>query len=243
MTFNTIKITDTTSTNSTLKQMASDGAQIGTVLISQRQSGGRGRLGRSFSSDDGGLYTSIILPYNREMSAGLFTTYAAVATARAIERVAPVSIGIKWVNDLYLNGKKLCGILAEGVSCGNEPRAILGIGVNLTNKLPDELSEVATNLFDECGVSVTPDELLEILLDELKDFESADFEKSLNEYRHRCITIGKEIDVIPHSGKKYPAKAIDILHDGALLVRRLSDGAELKIFSGEVSTKIGGANS
>ena len=105
MTFNTIKITDADSTNSMLKKMAAQGAGIGTTLVAVRQHGGRGRLGRSFSSGDGGLYVSIILPYAENMSAGLLTTYAAVAVAGAIESLAPVRVGVKWVNDLLVEGK------------------------------------------------------------------------------------------------------------------------------------------
>ena len=238
MVFNTIKITDTVSTNTQLKKMAIEGANIGTVLVSQRQSGGRGRLGRSFSSGEGGLYASIILPYYQGDSAGLLTTYAAVAVARAIERVAPVKAGIKWVNDLYVNGKKVCGILAEAVMREGGNCAVLGIGVNLTNELPDELSDIAATLFDACGVEVSPDRLLGEILDELSDFENADYGNALDDYRHRCIILGKNIDIIPHDGKKYAAKAVDILPDGALLVKRAADGEMIRVFSGEVSTRL-----
>lgn len=237
MRFNTIKITDSVSTNSELKKMALEGAEVGTVLVAERQSGGRGRLGRSFLSDEGGLYMSVILPYKLGDDAGLLTTYAAVAVARAIERVAPVSVGIKWVNDLYVGGKKLCGILAEAVTRGDGIFAVLGIGVNLTNKLSRELSDIATTLFDECGVAVSPDVLLEAIIDELSDFEKADFEKTIEEYRHRCVILGKNIDVIPHEGEKYAAKAVDILSDGSLLVKRKADGEMIRVFSGEVSVR------
>lgn len=238
MVFNTIKIADTVSTNTQLKKMAIEGANIGTVLVSQRQSGGRGRLGRSFSSGEGGLYASIILPFRQGDSAGLLTTYAAVAVARAIERVAPVKAGIKWVNDLYVNGKKVCGILAEAVMREGGNCAVLGIGVNLTNELPDELSDIAATLFDACGVEVSPDRLLDEILDELSDFENADYGNALDDYRHRCIILGKNIDVIPHNSERYTAKAVDILPDGALLVKRAADGEMIRVFSGEVSTRL-----
>ena len=238
MTFNTIKITDTESTNTLLKQMAAEGAEIGTTLVATRQSGGKGRLGRSFSSNEGGLYVSIILPYSENMSAGLLTTYAAIAVARSIERLAPVKVDVKWVNDLLACGKKICGILTEGIICGDKTLAVLGIGVNLTNKLPTELEGIASNLFDLCGVKITPDALLEEILTELSGFEDVDFEKSLEEYRHRCITLGKEVEVIPHQGEKYRAFATDLHHDGSLIVKRASDGEILRIFSGEVSTRL-----
>lgn len=238
MVFNTIKITDAVSTNTQLKKMALEGADVGTALVAQRQSGGRGRLGRSFSSGEGGLYASIILPYCQGDDAGLLTTYAAVAVAHAIERVAPVKVGIKWVNDLYVNGKKVCGILAEAVAREGGMCAILGIGVNLTNKLPPELSDIATTLFDACGTEVAPDKLFDVILDELSGFEKVDRGEKLDEYRHRCVILDKNIDVIPHNGEKYTAKAIDVLPDGALLVKRAEDGEMIRVFSGEVSARL-----
>ena len=238
MTFNTIKITDADSTNSMLKQMAAEGAEIGTTLVAVRQHGGRGRLGRSFSSGEGGLYVSIILPYEENMSAGLLTTYAAVAVARAIESLAPVKVDVKWVNDLLVNGKKICGILAEGVVRADRNLAVLGIGVNLTNKLPKELEQIASNLYDLCRAKIDPQVLLDAVLGEFSDFPTADFEKSLEEYRRRCITLGKEVDVIPHQGEKYKAFAIDLHHDGSLIVKRASDGEIIRVFSGEVSTRL-----
>lgn len=237
MTFNTIIIPDADSTNTMLKKMACEGAEIGTVLVAKRQSGGKGRLGRAFSSEEGGLYASIIFPYDEGMSAGLLTTFAAVAVSEAIESLAPVRADVKWVNDILIDGKKVCGILAEGAVTGDRRVAILGIGINLTNKLEDELLPIASNLRELCGVSVSPEQMLEALLDKLSHFETAKLPNTIDKYRHRCITLGKEIDVIPHNGEKYTAFALDIHHDGSLIVKRASDGEEIRIFSGEVSTR------
>ena len=242
MRFEVVKIDSIPSTNTKLKEMALGGAKIGTVLVAKSQSGGRGRLGRGFSSKDGGLYASILLPFD-DTEAGVLTTCAAVLTARAIERTAPISVGIKWVNDLYVGGKKLCGILAESVAREDGRCAVLGIGVNLTNKLPSELSGIATTLFDECGREISPDALLDALLCEFSGFENINYNEILDEYRHRCIILGKNIDVVPHNGEKYAAKAIDLLPDGSLLVEKEENGERIIIFSGEVSTRIplGGA--
>ena len=238
MRFEIKKVGLTESTNSDLKALARQGAPEGTVLLAKEQSGGRGRLGRSFSSGEGGLYMSIILPYKKSDDAGRITTCAAVAVARAIERLAPVEVSVKWVNDLYVNGKKLCGILAELVADENRTAVVLGIGVNLTNKLPDELSGIATTLYECCERRVSPDELCEAILGELSDFEKIDFKEYLEEYRHRCFVLGKKIEVIPHNGEKYAAFALGLLDDGALLVKRLSDGEEIRLFGGEVSAKV-----
>ena len=238
MRFNTIKIPCTESTNADLKAMAARGAEIGTTLVAERQSAGRGRLGRSFASETGGLYMSVILPYQKSDTPSLVTVSAAVAVSRAIERLAPLSVEVKWVNDLLADGKKICGILAEAVTVGEESRAVLGIGINLTNKLPRELSDIAANIYDLCGRVITPEAMLEAALDEISRVESESFEDVLEEYRHKCVTLGKIVDVIPHDGEKYKAKAVDILHDGALLVEKEETREKIRVFSGEVSTRI-----
>ena len=103
--FSIIKKSETQSTNTDLKALAGEGAPLGTVIIAESQSGGRGRMGRSFSSRKGGLYMSLLLPLENPEEVGLVTTFAAVAAARAIERLAPIDVKIKWVNDIFLDGK------------------------------------------------------------------------------------------------------------------------------------------
>ncbi len=231
-------VDETASTNSDLKEAARLGAPLGSVLAARRQSGGRGRMGRAFYSGGGGLYMSVILPMETPERAGVLTTYAAVATARAVERLFDVNVKIKWVNDLYVGGKKVCGILAEGVATEWGYRAVLGIGVNICNELPNELAEIATTLFAECGKKIRPDVLAEAILHEFENFENADFAETLDEYRHKCFVIGENITVISHSDTTFEAKALEVLDDGSLLVKRLDSGEEVRVFSGEVSTKI-----
>ena len=242
----TLKIlSETDSTNKQLKLLAEQGAPEWSVLLAEHQTAGKGRLDRSFLSPPGsGIYMSFLLrpaksaPSLPVTESVLLTVCAASAVYEAVKSVTGKETAIKWVNDLYYKNKKVCGILAEAVAREAGNCAVLGLGVNLTNKLPDELSDIAASLFDTCGVEVSPDRLLGEILDELSDFESADYRKSLDEYRHRCIILGKNIDVIPHSGEKYAAKAIDILPDGALLVKRATDGEMIRVFSGEVSTRL-----
>ena len=237
--FTLTHLKETSSTNADLKAMAREGAPFGSVVIADRQTAGHGRMERRFSSESGGLYMSILLPLTDPARIGLITTYAAVATARAIEELAPVDVKIKWVNDLYVGGKKLCGILAEGgvrVISG-EKFVVLGIGVNLSNRLPDELLTIATVLSDECGVTIEPKTLADKILEQFEGFEEEICHEYLDEYRHRCMILGEKIDVIPHFGEKYEATALDILHNGALLVKRHSDGEEVALFGGEVSVR------
>ena len=242
MDFKITRIYETDSTNTYLKNMARAGAPFGSAVIAERQHAGHGRMGRSFSSERGGLYMSILLRLTDPESIGLLTTYAAVAVARAIESLVPLDVKIKWVNDLYVGKKKLCGILAEGgTTYGGESFVVLGIGVNLDNKLPDELLMIATSIKELCGQAVSPEALENRILKEFENIDRCALGAHIDEYRHRCMMLGNKIDVIPHQGEKYEAVAIDVAHNGALLVRRLSDNKELQLFCGEVSTKIGEA--
>ena len=144
------------STNGLLRDMAAKGAPEGLVIAAGGQTAGRGRLGRTFYSPAGhGAYFSLLLrPGVKPGDATLITSAAAVATARAIEDVTGACVGIKWVNDLFLDGRKVCGILTEatfGMESGLVESAVLGIGVNITtpeNGYPDELEGVAASLKD-----------------------------------------------------------------------------------------------
>ena len=231
-----IKFKELSSTNTYLKELAKKNAPFGTAVMAKKQTNGRGRLDRSFSSEAGGLYLSILLPVNDPENVGLITTYTAVAVARAIEKNAPLSVGIKWVNDLYASSKKLCGILAEGGFNDLGGYAVVGIGINLYNKLPKELSNIATSVFLECGVRIDEDKLAKDVLAEFGDIEKIDFSKNLDEYRHRSIILGKNIEVIPHHSPTYTATALEVDSDGGLVVS-IGEKKE-KLFSGEISIKI-----
>ena len=162
------------STNQYLKELAKEGAKAGTVIIANKQSAGRGRLGRSFFSPEGtGIYMSILLRPEMELQKSVrITSMAAVAVARAIERVSGIEAKIKWVNDIFLNGKKVCGILTEsGINAitGTLEYAVLGIGINVgTIQFPEELKDIATSICNECNHTVTRTELIIEILKELE---------------------------------------------------------------------------
>ena len=238
MIFDVKRVEITESTNADLKAEARAGAPIGRVIVADRQSGGRGRMDRAFSSAEGGLYMSLLLPLDNPSYAGLVTTFAAVAVARAVESLFELEVGIKWVNDLLVDGKKICGILAEGVPTEYGYRVVLGIGVNLQNSLPKELSDIAATLFELSGKKMTPSSLVDAILSEFESFPQLNYNDILAEYRHRCVVIGKNITVIPHCAPCFQAKALDVLDDGSLWVERLDNGEKTKVFSGEVSTKL-----
>ena len=126
--------------------MAKEGCVHGTVVLSHKQTAGRGRFNRSFYSPEGtGLYMSIVLDADKLCldEYTLLTPLVAVITSKVIDSVAGKKCGIKWVNDLYLEGKKVCGILCERV----ENAVVIGIGINLSVKaFPNEIKNIAVNL-------------------------------------------------------------------------------------------------
>lgn len=233
------------STNTVLKEMATDGAPEGTILIASEQTAGRGRMNRKFYSPTGtGLYMSILLRPRLNAEESLFiTTAAAVATARAIEEISGQTAGIKWVNDIFLNEKKVCGILTEAsfdMESGGLEYAISGIGINITppsEGFPDEIKDVATAVFD--GVTPPQDAKNRIAAGIIKYFteyyENLPKHAFLNEYVRRSIVVGRDITVIGR-GEPRPAKALEI-DDNCNLRVRYEDGTEDTLSSGEVSIK------
>lgn len=235
-----------TSTNTILKEMAEQGAKEGTVIVAEEQTAGRGRTGKQFYSPKGtGIYISILLRPDIPAEESLFlTTSAAVATARAIEDVSDKRALIKWVNDIYLEDKKTCGILTEGafnVETGKLDYAIVGIGINVCipdGGFPDNIKDIATAIFDKQTDSINKRSilianLLDYFMEYYKDFKSKSYVK---EYIERSMIIGKTITVIEGS-KTSVAKAIDIDKNCRLKVQ-FEDGTTKWLSSGEVSTKI-----
>lgn len=233
------------STNLYLKRLGADGAEEGTVIIANRQSAGRGRLGRSFfSPEEKGIYMSILLRPDISLErAVLITSMAAVAVARAIERVSGIEAKIKWVNDIFLNEKKVCGILTEAgidVQKGTLEYAVLGIGVNVGEmEFTEELKNIATSVSNECGFAVSKEALMEEIFLELeKCYPSLSNGSFLEESRKRSLLLGKEIRVLDEmvSGGSYAAKAVDINELGNLIIER--NGETVVLNSGEVSIRI-----
>lgn len=234
-----------TSTNTLLKKMAENGEKEGYVLLAGEQTLGRGRLGRSFSSGNGtGVYFSILLrPDMKPSDSLLITTCAAVAVAKAIEKNTNKMTSIKWVNDIYMHDRKVCGILTEAsfdLECGKLSYAVLGIGINMyfsENSLPEELKDIAGAVFDEKPdgdtVSRIVADVINIFMEEYKVLVGKHF---LFDYCSRSYLDGKDINVIKPDGTK-EAVALDIDDDFRLHVK-YSDGSEEYLSSGEVSTKV-----
>jgi len=164
---------ETVSTNAVAFRMAEDGAAEGSVVIADSQTGGKGRLGRNWTSPAGvNLYCSVILrPPIQPVAAPQLTFLSVIAVARAIEQVSPIQTRIKWPNDILVDGKKVAGLLNEmSAETDKVNFVILGIGVNLNmtqEQFPDDLRHPATSLFMEAGVKVNRTFFARVLLQEL----------------------------------------------------------------------------
>ncbi|MHB8129150.1 MAG: biotin--[acetyl-CoA-carboxylase] ligase [Mobilitalea sp.] len=232
-----------TSTNTIAKEMAAQGAKEGTVIIAREQTEGRGRMGRTFYSPSAsGIYFTVILrpKLNLEDSL-LITTATAVAVAQAIETVAKVKASIKWVNDIFVAEKKVCGILTEAslnFESGGLEYAVVGIGINIeTNDFPTEIKQIAGSLFsNKPGEEPITSMLVAEVLNNLGNcINSLTDKRYLAEYRNRSFLIGKDILVL--KGKETtPAMAVDI-DEKARLVVEYENGTREALVSGEVSIR------
>ncbi|MEG0615664.1 MAG: biotin--[acetyl-CoA-carboxylase] ligase [Oscillospiraceae bacterium] len=230
------------STNNSAKIAAQNGAKEGAVVLSESQSAGKGRLGRNFFSPVGtGIFMSIVLrPKFSAENATLITSCAAVAVARAIENLTGLDVKIKWVNDIFIGGKKVCGILTEaGVNFegGTLDYAVLGIGINvLTAEFPEELRDVATSILLENGAPISRSRLAAEILNVFEPLYINLLDKKfMEEYVSRSNLIGKELTVFCGESS-YKAVAIGIDGDARLIVRN-NGGEEIALSSGEVSVR------
>lgn len=228
------------STNTLLKQKAEAGEKEGKVAIAETQSAGKGRLGRSFFSPIGtGVYMSVLLRPQLEIEkAVLITTLAAVCVAQAVENVTGRQTGIKWVNDIYYNGKKICGILTEaGIGCenGRLDYAVLGIGINVirpASGFSEELKDVATCLYDGEAPGIRARlaaEVLNLFFEKYGHIAEKDF---LDDYRRRMTLTGKTVCFM-RAGEEFGARVLSV-DDEARLVVQLEDGRTCALSSGEV---------
>lgn len=231
-----LKVPEVDSTNSALKR--TPGLPHGTMLLAARQSGGRGRLGRSFSSPEGGLYLSALLrpqaPPDRLLH---LTAMAAVAVRRAVFACCALRPDIKWTNDLVVRGKKLGGILTELLTDADGSAVLIGIGLNC-NTLPHEVAQMATSLRAETGAEVSVDALAQALRQQLQALDRALLTHPapwMEEFSAACITLGQTVQVIRRENRR-AARALSIDENGGLRVR-YETGEEATITTGEVSIR------
>ena len=229
------------STNDEARKYASKKKRDSAFFIAREQTAGRGRRGRSFISRDGGLYLSYL--FNPKLSARdaiMLTVFASVALAETIEEMTGARPGIKWVNDIFLGGKKLAGILAEGEFSrdgGSFEYAVVGIGINLNGRLSEpEIKDIATTLECELGVRVKISDFAARLAKKLLSFEKRSAASYMDKYRELSLVIGKRV-LVTSAGCELFAKVLGIEDDGAITVR-LDTGEEKTLYSAEVSLKL-----
>lgn len=230
------------STNTEAKLLAMQNAVHGTVILSEEQTSGRGRMGRNFySPSESGIYMSIILKPDLNITDSvLITTAAAVAVCLSIEKLTNLEPKIKWVNDIYIDGKKVCGILTEAVTdveSGTVNSIIAGIGLNVKSSVfPSELREIAGSIFDSnngsCARNQLAAEIINNIFDVCGNLEDRSF---LELYKERSMIIGEKIKYLK-SNQWFEGYAQDIDEFGGLVVFH-DDGHKEVLHSGEISVR------
>jgi len=229
------------STNTLAMEMATAGAPEGTVVIAERQTAGKGRLGRKWISPKGNLYLSVILrPHVPMHRAPLVTLMGAVAVASAIRTTCNLKAGIKWPNDILLSGKKVCGLLTEMSAEQDRIRhLVLGIGVDVNmdpEELPAGIQGLATTLAREAGAAINRTALLQQVLRDLELWYRAFLENHsaiINEWGAMNVTVGNRV-AVGGAGEVLEGLAQGIDHEGRLLLR-LDDGTIRTVAAGDVT--------
>lgn len=239
-------LTETDSTNTQAKRLAASGAPHGTVVLADRQTGGRGRLGRSFHSPGGmGIYLSVILrPHCPPQSLMHLTCAVAVAMCRAVAAVTGVEPGVKWINDLVVGKKKLAGILTElslDSAAGEVAYAVVGVGINCCQTeadFPPELQGTATSLALASGQDVDRNALAAAMIAELYAMSEALLTRqteTMAAYRQLCVTLGNQVSLHRFEEVRH-GYALDVDEEGALVVE-FPDGHRESVSAGEVSVR------
>ena len=236
---NIIRFDSVDSTNKSALQAAADGAPEGTVFLARSQTKGRGRRSKKWHSPPGmGLYFSVLLrPMTEVSKANILVLQSAVAVCIAIEEIAKVPVGIKWPNDIYMDGKKLGGILLETViSGGTLQHAVVGIGINLNHSsedYPEELRGKAISINEVTGMNINGDKLMTRILSLFDDYYSKRVECTISMWENRCIHSNKIVTLLTN-GKAIRGNFSDVSADLSFKLREES-GRMHNIQYGEIS--------
>ncbi|MEM4567476.1 MAG: biotin--[acetyl-CoA-carboxylase] ligase [Sulfolobales archaeon] len=234
--FNIYRVGVCTSTQDIGRRLAEEGWSEGTVVIADKMTSGRGRLGREWVADEGGLWMTIILRPKVLSSLQLINLVAGLSVVEGIRKLYEVPLKLKWPNDVVLSGRKLCGILCEGKFGGNVfDYILLGIGINVNNRLREDLKDTAISLKDYLGFEVDLQSLLTEVLKSFSNYYAAlltgDVNGIVNRWRRYSITIGRRVKVIMPDGI-ITGTAIDIDVDGSLIVETYE--GITKVYCGDV---------
>ena len=231
---------ETASTNSDARALLLRGGAHGSLVVAARQTSGRGRMGRAFCSEEGGLYMSLLL--RGAWPAGQLTTLCAVAVCRAVERLTQLHLDIKWVNDAQLDGKKVCGILTEmNAQFDYINHIVVGIGINVHNEsFPEEISQMASSLMIEAGGKRF--HRAQIIAETMSYFEqyydtflkTQDLSALVREYDELLVNRNKSVRVLDPK-EPFDGKAMGITPKGELIVDTWE--SRKLVSSGEVSVR------
>ncbi len=235
------------STNDIVIQRARQGEREGLCVVAKSQSAGQGRLGRVFHSPAGsGIYFSVLLrPSIIPRDCLFITTAAAVAVQSSIEKTFGINTGIKWVNDIYLREKKVCGILTKASQSAEKSTpdyVILGIGINLYKPergFPSDISSIAGALFEskrEMPKNAYENLLSDILNTFYEIYTVFDKNEIARRYREKSCTVGKKITVVCGNDRR-EAMALDIDGECHLLVEYEDNSERAALSSGEISIR------
>ncbi len=217
------------STNDYAKDRRAEGQDL--IVTAKKQTGGRGTKGRSFSSDEGGVYLTKLTFYEDFPARDAFKIMAnaAVSVCETLSFFGIESV-IKWVNDIYVNDKKICGILIENVFSSNQIRSsVVGIGLNVCNALPEELSKIATTMYQQMGKIFTIEEVTERLIAELSK------ERTMEEYLSRIGYMGRKATLL-FGDERVPATLLSVDKEGGLWVD--VHGEKRRLTAAEVSVRV-----
>ncbi len=229
----------TESTNRDAKAIATEGVELPYVVASSVQTGGRGRLGRSFESPSGGVYFSLVMDGKSLKSPDLITIASAVAVSEVMERLTGIETSIKWVNDIYIRGKKAVGILTEGIINMEENRldkVVIGCGINLKTKESDlsgSVRDIATSFYPDGRSSVSRATVIAECAKRIVEIQKEDF---LPRYKAKCFVLSRKIYVVKGETRT-PAAAVDLDSSGHLIVE-YEDGRRDALSSGEISIRL-----
>ncbi len=230
------------STNNYLKMLAVENLPEGVIILAENQTSGRGRLGRKFHTPQGkGIYMSILLRPAADYPVNTITALAAVAVSKTLLEETGIPSKIKWVNDIYMDNKKVCGILTEAgftAESGVVDWAIVGIGINVSTTaedMPSELENVFTSVLEE-GFSIERNYLAARIITQFFDlYQYYSTEQIIAIYKKNQLVMGKNLTVT-NEKTSYPAKAVDMDSLGHLIVEN-EDGERITLISGEVSVR------
>ena len=244
MEYNIVYLKETDSTNLRAKEGAAEGMPDRSLFVAERQSQGRGRLGRRWTSEDAGnIYMSLLLrPEISPQKASMLTLVMALAVAEGIRKAADVNTQIKWPNDIILNKKKVCGILTEmQADVQKIHHIVIGVGINVNQEtFPEEIGQIATSLSQVTGTQHSRKQLIMQVMEAFERYYAAFLETEnlsglLEEYNKKLVNRGREV-MIHEPGNEYIAVAEGINPLGELIVT-MQDGKRQNIYAGEVSVR------